>query len=47
MQVFFRKTPIQLIHIACLDNYASYEGRRKAVMHQTRFKRKVPIPIDP
>ncbi|WP_371871341.1 hypothetical protein [Lentibacillus populi] len=32
-QLFVRKTPIQLIHTACLDNYFTYEGRGKATMH--------------
>lgn len=42
-----RKTPLQLIKQACLEGGATYEGRRQAVIYQTRIKHKVPIPIDP
>lgn len=45
-QYFVRKTPNQLIASGCLVGGASYEGRRAAVMHQTDWKKKVPIPIN-
>ena len=44
-QIAVSKTAHQLIKEACLDYFSTYEGRRKAVMHHTNFKRKVPIPI--
>ena len=42
---YIKQTAIQLIHQACLNHWSTYEGRRKAVMHQTGYKEKVPIPI--
>lgn len=44
-KLFIKETPLQLIKQACLDGGASYDGRRAAVMYQTHFARKVPIPI--
>ncbi len=46
-RLFIRKTPIQLINAACLENGSTYDGRRTSVMHQTGFKRKIPIPFKP
>src|SRR5699024_10146475 len=41
-----KKTPLQLIKIACLDvGWSTFNGRREAVTHHTGFKQKVPIPI--
>ncbi len=40
-----KKTAMQLIEEACLIYGSTYEGRRKATMYRTDFKRKVPIPI--
>ncbi len=42
-----RKTPIELMKSACLDGGASYEGRRKAVLHKLGTINKAPIPVDP
>jgi len=39
------KTPLQIIKDACISNWSSYEGRRRAVIHHTKYKHKVPIPI--
>jgi competence protein ComK len=41
-----RKTPLQLIKATCYDHWCTYEGRRHAVIHHTKFKKKVPIPIN-
>ncbi|RLL43918.1 competence protein [Oceanobacillus piezotolerans] len=46
-QLFINQTPIDLIKKACLVYLSTYEGRRKAVMHQMNYKRKIPIPINP
>jgi len=42
-----KQSPFQLIQQACLENHATYEGKRDYVMHHTGFRRKVPIPIRP
>src|SRR5699024_7047556 len=44
--ILIKKTPIELIETACQNEWSTYEGRRKAVIHHTKFKRKVPIPIN-
>lgn len=41
-----RKTSLDLIKAACYTEWSTYEGRRQAVIHHTRFKRKIPIPIN-
>src|SRR5690625_4580143 len=41
-----RKTPMQLIKEACIANWSTYEGKRQAVIHHTKFRKKVPIPIN-
>lgn len=46
-QLFVKKTPLELISYACLQDGSTYEGRKMAVSYKTRIKRKVPIPIDP
>ncbi|WP_087974847.1 competence protein ComK [Oceanobacillus rekensis] len=46
-QFIVRKSPIELIKKACLENHSTYDGRRDAVVYQTGYKRKVPIPINP
>ncbi|MFC4024757.1 competence protein ComK [Oceanobacillus longus] len=46
-QFIVPKSPIQLIKKSCLVNHSTYDGRRDAVVHQTGFKRKTPIPINP
>ncbi|MCP8617534.1 competence protein ComK [Salirhabdus salicampi] len=43
--LYIKKTPLQIMKRACLDHGSSLEGRRAAVMHQTGYSRKVPIPI--
>ena len=40
-----KEKPFQLIQAACLEHWSTYEGRRRAVVHQTGFQQKVPIPI--
>ncbi len=40
-----KQTPLQIIKKACLENGASYEGRRASVIHLTASKQKVPIPV--
>lgn len=44
---YLRKTPMQLVKQACLDHWATYDGRRQAVMQHLGIQRKVPIPISP
>ncbi len=34
-QILVRQTPLQMIKAACLEGGASFEGRRKAVIHLT------------
>ncbi|GGE27789.1 hypothetical protein GCM10011391_02840 [Pullulanibacillus camelliae] len=49
-QLYINKKPLQLIKSACLDGGASYDGRRKAVIHHMGAQKKwnkVPIPIYP
>ncbi|MEH7379101.1 competence protein ComK [Bacillus sp. JJ1533] len=46
-KILVRQTPLQIIKTACLEGGASYEGRRKAVIHLTGAIQKVPIPINP
>lgn len=44
-EFYVKQTPLQLIKEACLTGGATYEGRRAAVVAQTRNRHKVPIPI--
>ncbi|ASK62292.1 competence protein [Virgibacillus phasianinus] len=45
-RLFVRKTPLELIKLACLAEFCTYEGIRCAVMHHTGWQKKVPIPIN-
>lgn len=45
-QLYVRKPLMELIKQACLRDFSSYERRRIAVINQTGYDRKVPIPID-
>ncbi|MEK4803219.1 competence protein ComK [Oceanobacillus sp. FSL K6-0118] len=45
--IYVRQKPLELIKQACLERFATYEGVREAVQHNTGLKRKVPIPINP
>ena len=42
-----QKRPLEIIRDACIDYYSSFDGRREAVMCKTKYRRKVPIPINP
>ncbi|KGA98671.1 hypothetical protein AJ85_00275 [Alkalihalobacillus alcalophilus ATCC 27647 = CGMCC 1.3604] len=42
-----KQPPNQIIHTACLDGGASYDGRKSAVIHNTGIQSKIPIPINP
>lgn len=42
-----KQNPFKLVKENCLDNGASYDGRRHSVVHLTGFSRCVPIPINP
>lgn len=44
-KLYIKKTPFEIIERGCLDNFSSFEGRRKSITHLTGFKRKTPIPI--
>lgn len=44
-EFYVKQTPLQLIKEACLAGGSTYEGRRAAVVAQTRNRHKVPIPI--
>lgn len=46
-RIYVKRTPKQLISDACLEGGSTYEGRRRAVTHQTGARHKVPIPVDP
>ena len=39
---YVRQTPLEIIQRACLEGGSSYDGRRKAVIHFTGAKKKVP-----
>lgn len=41
-----KKTSIELLNTACMEDWTTYEGRRKAIIHHTSFQRKVPILVD-
>ncbi|OIJ16520.1 hypothetical protein BKP45_21180 [Anaerobacillus alkalidiazotrophicus] len=45
-EFYINKPPLQLIKQACLEGGSTYEGRKKAVVHLTGAKHKVPIPIN-
>lgn len=45
--LYVQKYPLELINSACLKAWCSYEGRRTAMMMNTGYKRKVPVPIFP
>lgn len=45
--IYVKQKPLELIKQACLERFATYEGVREAVQHNTGLKRKVPIPINP
>lgn len=44
---YIKQTPEEIIKESCLEYWSDYEGRRKAVIHKTGFKEKVPIPVNP
>lgn len=44
--LFIRQTPREIIKKSCIYYWSTYEGRKKAVIHHTGFKQKVPIPIN-
>ena len=44
-KLFVRMTPLEIVKLACINEWCTYEGRRKSVMYHTNFKRKIPIPI--
>lgn len=46
-QLYVSQTPLEIIKTTCLHHGSSYDGRRKAVMYKTGFKKKTPIPIRP
>lgn len=37
---------LQIIKTSCYKNWTTYEGIREVVHHHTKFKQKVPIPIN-
>lgn len=39
------KTPMQIIKESCLRYNSTYEGRRKAIISNTYYRRMVPIPM--
>ncbi|WP_272435225.1 competence protein ComK [Terrihalobacillus insolitus] len=47
LSYLLKKTALQLIKLACLDGYSTYDGRRIAMMYKTSSRKKVPIPINP
>jgi len=36
-----KKTPLELIKDACIENWSTYEGKRQAVIHHTNFTERV------
>ncbi|MEC5271730.1 competence protein ComK [Caldifermentibacillus hisashii] len=46
-QLYVRQTPLEIMKQACLERFTTYDGIRKAVYKRMKFKRKVPIPINP
>lgn len=45
-KVYVNQTPLEIIKGSCLRDFTSYESRRYAVMNETGFKNKVPIPVN-
>src|SRR5699024_5695427 len=45
-QLFIRRTPFEIIKDSCLQNYTTYQGIKKAVIHHHGFIQKTPIPIN-
>lgn len=43
--LYIRQTPLEIIQESCINDWASYEGKRKAVSHHMNITYKVPIPI--
>lgn len=43
--LYIKKTPLEIIEKGCLDHFITFEGRKKAITHNTGWTRKVPIPI--
>lgn len=39
------QTPMEIIKESCVKYNSTYEGRRKAIISNTYFRRKIPIPI--
>lgn len=39
------KTPFEIIKDSCIHYWTTYEGRKQAVYHHTKYKQKTPIPI--
>ena len=44
-QFLVQKTALELMERACSKYGAKFDGRRKSVMEQTGYKRRVPIPV--
>ena len=44
--LFVKQTPLEIIEHTLYQQWTTYEGRRKVVMHYTSYQRRVPIPID-
>lgn len=45
-RLHIQQTPMQIIETSCLQDWTTYEGRRKSVIYHTNFYQKVPIPIN-
>lgn len=45
-KLYIKLTPFEIIKNSCLQEFATYEGRKRAIQQLTNFKNKVPIPIN-
>lgn len=45
-KLFVQQTSLQIIKASCLEDWSTLEGKQKAVMHHTGFRKKLPIPLN-
>src|SRR5699024_10795848 len=43
--LYVTQTPLEIMKASCLHYWATYEGRRRAVIEKLRYKQKTPIPV--
>lgn len=45
-KIYVKSPPLKIIEESCYRDYASYDGRRKAVRYMTGYSNKLPIPVN-